>query len=121
MKLIQLSDVTAEAVTDEGASGVSIRLLISQAEGAPNFAMRLFEVAPGGHTPFHEHAWEHEVYVVKGPVEVVTEQGPTEANTGDSVLMPPGERHQFRNNGPTLARFLCVIPHPRQAAEDPCR
>jgi quercetin dioxygenase-like cupin family protein len=114
MKIIQPSDVAPAAVTDEGASGVSIQLLISDAEGAPTFAMRLFELAPGGHTPFHEHAWEHEVYVVRGPVQVVAEVGPSEVNTGDAVLVSPGERHQFRNDGETLARFLCVVPHPER-------
>ncbi len=114
MKAVQLSDVTAEAVTDEGAEGVTIRLLISEADGAPTFAMRLFELEPGGHTPLHEHAWEHEVYVVKGPMQAVGEQGATDLNTGDAVLVLPGERHQFRNTGETLARFLCVIPHPER-------
>jgi quercetin dioxygenase-like cupin family protein len=112
MKLIQSSEVPAQTVTDEGARGVDIRVLISDGDGAPNFAMRLFEVAPRGCTPLHEHTWEHEVYVVQGPVEVVAETGPFVVETGDAIFVSPGERHQFRNTGDAPARFLCVIPNP---------
>ena len=49
-----------------GAQGCSIRWLVGEAEGAPNFAMRQFEVAVGGHTPKHSHPYEHEVFVLEG-------------------------------------------------------
>jgi quercetin dioxygenase-like cupin family protein len=112
MEVIRPSDVTPQEVTDEGARGATIRVLISKPQGAPNFAMRLFEAAPGGCTPLHEHPWEHEVYILEGPVEIFSEQGPIELNAGDAVFVSPGERHQIRNTGEGAARFLCLIPHP---------
>ncbi|MBN1458335.1 MAG: cupin domain-containing protein [Armatimonadetes bacterium] len=72
--------------------------------------MRLFEVAPGGNTPFHDHAWEHEVYVLKGEAEVVSEAGARPISEGDAVLVEPGEKHQFRNVGDDTVKFLCMIP-----------
>ena len=33
------------------ASGISFYPMLTAREGAPNFAMRLFEIKPGGHTP----------------------------------------------------------------------
>ncbi len=112
MKLIHASDVPAQQVTEEGASRATIRWLISKPEGAPHFAMRLFELAPGGCTPLHTHAWEHEVFALGGPAEVVTESGAQPLARGDAVLVLPEELHQFRNTGAGAARFLCMIPLP---------
>jgi quercetin dioxygenase-like cupin family protein len=72
--------------------------------------MRLFTVAPDGYTPKHQHAWEHEVYVLEGELEVFSEDGPRTVQAGDAVLVLLGELHQFRNTGKTEARFLCMIP-----------
>ena len=47
MKLKHYTEVELEDVTMEGAEGAKIRWLISEKDGAPNFATRLFEVAPG--------------------------------------------------------------------------
>ncbi len=46
MKVIRWSEMQAAPVTEEGAQHTTIRWLISRADGAPNFAMRLFELAP---------------------------------------------------------------------------
>ena len=112
MKAVRTEEVPAQSVTDGGAREVTVRWLISRPEGAPNFAMRVFEIAPGGCTPQHEHAWEHEVYILAGETEVVGEAGATALAAGDAVLVLPGERHQFRNAGRTPARMLCMIPLP---------
>ena len=112
MKVVHTEEVPAQPVTDEGAREVTVRWLISRPEGAPNFAMRVFEMAPGGCTPQHEHAWEHEVYILAGETEVVGEAGATALAVGDAVLVLSGERHQFRNAGRSPARMLCMIPLP---------
>jgi len=112
MKIVHAYELPAQPVTEEGASGTSIRWLLSKSEGAPNFAMRLFELQPGGCTPLHSHLWEHEVFVLDGPTEVVTEEGAQPLAAGDAVLVLPEERHQFRNAGSGVARFLCMIPMP---------
>jgi quercetin dioxygenase-like cupin family protein len=49
-------------------------LLITKEMGAPNFVMRLFEIDPDGYSPFHTHAWEHEVFVLEGEGTVLTEK-----------------------------------------------
>jgi quercetin dioxygenase-like cupin family protein len=115
MRVIDVSQVTPQPVTEEGAKGTTIRWLLGKPEQAPNFAMRLFELEPGGATPLHEHAWEHEVYVLDGSLQVVVEQGPVEVSADAAVLVMPGERHQFRNVGNTVGRMLCVIPLPEQS------
>jgi quercetin dioxygenase-like cupin family protein len=104
-------DVRQDDVAAEGAAGVKLRWIITKDDGAPNFAMREFELAPGGHTPHHAHGWEHEVYVLAGEGVVAGEEGEFALEPGSVVLVPPNEKHQFKNAGSGPFRFLCVVPH----------
>ena len=103
-------DVEARTPDLPDASGVTMRMLIGPAEGAPTFNMRLFEVAPGGHTPCHSHDWEHEVYVLGGAGEVRSPDGQVPIAASDCVLIPPNEEHQFVNTGDETLKFLCLVP-----------
>ena len=109
MRLVHYTEVPAEEADGE-AKGVKVRWLISKETGAPNFAMRLFEVEPGGYTPHHTHPWEHEIYILSGRGLAVGEEGEKPIKPGDVIYIPPGERHQLRNNGDKPLRFLCLIP-----------
>ena len=104
------ADVKAESVLMEGAEGVKVRWLIDERRGAKNFAMRVFEVTVGGHTPFHKHGYEHEVYVMqgKGALKLDGDERPLEP--GDIVWAPPDEMHQFLNAGKEPFFFMCLIP-----------
>ena len=103
---------TAQApVHMEGASGCQVRWLLGPEQGTPNFAMRQFEVAPGGYTPRHSHPYEHEVFVLEG--EGVVIEGETEhpLRPGDVIYVVPDEVHQFRNTGAAPLKFLCLVPN----------
>lgn len=86
------------------------RLLIGPKDGAPTFAVRLFSVAPGGHTPAHAHPYEHGVLVLRGQGEVLTPQGPKPIGPGTVVFVKPSEFHGFRNPGPEPLEFVCIVP-----------
>ena len=51
MKVVKSGDVAKVTVEVEGAKDVEIRRLICKEDGADNFAMRMFELKPGGCTP----------------------------------------------------------------------
>jgi quercetin dioxygenase-like cupin family protein len=108
MKHQHYSEVTRDEV--EGYSGVSIRWLISEKDGANNFAMRLFEIKPGGNTPYHEHEWEHEVFILQGKGAVKKKDGEEKFKKGDFFFIPQSEWHQFRNTGDEIIQFLCLVP-----------
>jgi quercetin dioxygenase-like cupin family protein len=110
VKVISKDSTAARPVTEEGAQGVQIQVLINEETGAPTFAMRHFTVDPGGHTPYHAHDWEHEVYILEGEGEVVGASASIPFREGCAVFVPPGEIHQFRNTGQRPLRFLCMIP-----------
>ena len=112
MTVIHDGQIEAAAVDMPGAVGCRMRCLIGQADGAPHFTMRQFEVAPGGHTPKHTHPYEHEVYVLEGQGMVLKGDAEHALAAGTAVYVPASELHQFRNTGPGTLRFLCLIPHP---------
>ncbi len=110
-KIGSADDIKAEAVEAEGAENVTIRWLVSQKDGAPNFAMRLFEVGAGGRTPYHTHEWEHEVYILEGKGKLTIEDEEKEFSRGFFIFVPQGVRHSFRNTGEERLRFICVVPN----------
>lgn len=116
MKAFAATSVNANDVDMEGASQVRMRLLIADNEGADNFHMRRFEVAPGGHTPHHTHGYEHEVYVLAGEGVAVGEDGEQAVQAGSVVFVPADEKHQFRNTGSDTLVFLCLIPAPHRCS-----
>ena len=111
MQIKHRAEVPANEVTMEGASGCRVRWLIGDTDRAPNFAMREFEVAPGGHTPKHFHDYEHEVYVLSGRGVVMEDDQERPLRAGDVVFVAPNDVHQFRNTGSEPMRFLCLIPN----------
>ena len=110
MKIVDYKKVKAEAVDFEDVKDVKVRWLISDKDKAPNFAMRLFEVGPGGYSPLHTHSWEHEVFILEG--EGVANDGKKEfkIKSGTVVYVAPEEKHQFKNTGNYTLKFLCLIP-----------
>jgi len=105
--------VESKTMTMPGASGVTMRLMLGRADGAPTFAMRLFEVSPGGHTPYHQHNYEHEVLILEG--QCVLSSGDLACHdrtvqAGDVVFIPANELHQFRNPGDSKVKFMCMVP-----------
>ena len=111
MQIKQVQDVSQSNVTMEGAAGCRVRWLIGESDKAPTFAMREFEVEPGGHTPKHFHDYEHEVYVVAGRGTIVDGDRERPLAAGDVVFVAPNDVHQFRNTGTEPMRFLCLIPN----------
>lgn len=111
MQVKHYEQVAQAPVTMPGSSGCQVRWLVDEAQGAPNFAMRQFEVAPGGYTPKHSHPYEHEVFVLEG--EGTVSEGDVEhpLKAGDVVLVVPDEPHQFRNTGTAPLKFLCLVPN----------
>ncbi|MEM2935795.1 MAG: cupin domain-containing protein [Candidatus Bathyarchaeia archaeon] len=87
-----------------------MRWLITKDTGAENFAMRLFEMEPGGFSPLHSHPWEHEVFILEGQGLVIGGREEKMFKEGDVIFIPPNEIHQLKNIGEKTAKFLCLIP-----------
>lgn len=102
----------------DGAQGVSMQVMVGRDDNAPTFAMRHFVVEPGGHTPRHQHPYEHEVYVAQGALEAECDGATHTVNAGDVLLVPSNVLHQFVNAGTEPARFLCLVPLESDCGQD---
>jgi quercetin dioxygenase-like cupin family protein len=120
MKVVHYEQIESAPVSMEGAVGCRIRCLIGEADGAPSFTMRQFEVAAGGCTAKHTHGYEHEVFVLEGTGVALDENGEQPMRAGTVVFVPPRALHQFRNTGAGPLKFLCLIPHPLRGMGDMC-
>jgi quercetin dioxygenase-like cupin family protein len=110
MKITKYKDIPGQPV--EGKPWVTIHKVISEADGAPNFTMRVFEQRPGEVESHLESHWqEHEVYVLSGRGVVRTPKGSAPLRAGDVVYIAPWEEHQVANAGETPFRFVCLIPN----------
>jgi quercetin dioxygenase-like cupin family protein len=93
-----------------GSKNATVRWLIGKRTGAINYAMRLFEIAPGGIIPLHSHDEEHEIFILNGKAKLL---GDIEgyAKKDDVVFIPPNIPHGYDNTkGTDSFRFICVIP-----------
>ncbi len=112
LKLKHFSETEELEVTDYGSTETTIRWLISrEKEGAPRFAMRRFELKPGGQIGIHGHPQEHEIYVLSGEGKVFTHFEKHEVKKDDVLYVPPDEPHGYENTGKENLVFLCIIPY----------
>lgn len=111
MKVANYESVDQHPVEMPGSSQCHVRWLIGAKDGAPNFAMRQFEVAAGGYTPRHSHPYEHEVFVLEGEGTIAEGNQLHPIRKGDIIYVAPDEIHQFRNTGDAPLKFLCLVPN----------
>ena len=116
MKVCAAESIPDREMPMEGADGVRMRVLIGEQEAGTNFVMRQFEIEPGGHTPHHQHPYEHQIFVLGGEGIVVEGGEPRPIHAGDCIFVPGDEPHQFRNTSGAPLQFLCLIPR-----VEPCR
>lgn len=95
----------------EGFKGMQQRFLWTKDDGCSNFAMRLMEFEPHGHTSYHAHLEEHQFFFLEGePAFVDSEGNEISLKAGDTIYVPPDEPHQIKNMGDTVMKLICMIP-----------
>lgn len=110
MKIIHYREGQGRVFDKLPAKGVTGRVVIGKADGAANFCMRVFELAPGGHTPLHTHDWEHEIFIHSGKGVAFREGKWIDLVPGNVVFIPGKEEHQMKNVGEEPFIFACLIP-----------
>lgn len=110
MKIMHYTESTSQSFDGDTVRGVTGRIAIGKADGARNFCMRVFEISPDGHTPLHQHDWEHEIFFHAGEGEVFRNEQWQPVHPGSIVFIPGNEMHQIRNRGLQQLVFACLIP-----------
>jgi quercetin dioxygenase-like cupin family protein len=66
-------------------------------------------VEPGGGVPAHVHpSIEESFTVVDGTAELLGGRSWRAAGTGETVVVPPGTRHAYRNRADQVAHLVCI-------------
>ena len=110
MKVIHYSEEKTTRIDNDVAKGVTGRVVIGKADGAPNFCMRVFELDPGGNTPRHAHEWEHEIFFHAGEGDVWKDGAWQPVAAGSVAFIPGNQEHQIRNTGAQKLTFVCLVP-----------
>jgi len=93
------------------ADGVTRAVMLDESDGTPNFRMRQYKLEPGAEVPKHTNEVEHEVYNVAGEYVVGIDDEEYTVSEGDTLLIPAGSVHWFRNEGDGESHFVCVVPN----------
>ena len=111
MHITALEEVKKTIPDMEGAKGIYKQVPISKQNGTPTFSFRVFTIDTGGHTPLHNHPFEHLNYVIEGNGVVTAEGKEHDLKKGDFVMILPGEVHQYRNTSTSDPLvIICAVP-----------
>ncbi|MXR50957.1 cupin domain-containing protein [Halovenus sp. WSH3] len=94
----------------DAAEGMSKGVLVNEDHGAPNVALRRFVLDPDATVPEHTNEVEHEQHVLSGQYVVGIEDEEYTVTAGDTVHIPAGAVHWYRNEGEQPGVFLCAVP-----------
>ncbi|MGQ9723299.1 MAG: cupin domain-containing protein [Candidatus Jordarchaeum sp.] len=111
MHKINIDEVPEESINRVYMRGVSIKYLIVEEFGAPNFEMRYFELQKGGKTSIDQHNYEHEVFVLRGKGKMVVKDKEFLLRPNDAILIESNESHQFYQIGEDPFGFICIVPN----------
>ncbi len=111
MKIINnYKDIQSQSFDGEHVKGVTGRVAVGAADGAPHFCMRIFTIKPDGFTPRHTHDWEHEILFHSGTGQVLQDGAWRDVSAGSIAFIPGNVEHQIRNNSSSELVFACLIP-----------
>jgi mannose-6-phosphate isomerase-like protein (cupin superfamily) len=82
---------------------------LARTADTPRFNLGIIEIAPGRELEAHVHDGEDDAfYILEGEMTFLFGGEAVAAPPGTFVLVPPGIRHGFRNDGETAVRMLNV-------------
>lgn len=106
-----LDEIPAVKMEKEGFLNMTARFALTKCDGVPNYALRIMEFGPGGHTSLHAHKEEHEFYFLDDHAMLSGADGAaTTMRQGDCVYIAPNELHQIMNTSAETTRVVCTIP-----------
>ena len=107
---------------EEWRPGVVTRMLVSIRIGSTQLCIFEQWCEPGHGAPSHLHAVEEVLTVLAGQAEVWVESETAQLAAGQSVVVPAGRKHGFRNSGSDALHVQATLAAPIfEAAFDDAR
>ena len=92
--------------------GVKTRMLVSAGNGAVQLCIFEQWVEPGNGAPTHSHPVEEVLTVREGEAEMWMDDARVTVTAGQSLIVPAGRSHGFRNSGATTLHVHAVLASP---------
>ena len=92
--------------------GVETRMRASAASGAAQLCIFEQWIAPGAGAPTHSHPVEEVLTVLEGEAEMWMDEARTIVSAGQSLIVPAGRSHGFRNSGTVTLHIHAVLAAP---------
>jgi mannose-6-phosphate isomerase-like protein (cupin superfamily) len=102
----------AEQERERWRPGVLTRMRVSAQTGAPQLCVFEQWCDPGCGAPAHLHTVEEVLTVLAGRAEVWIGEDRVTMTAGQSVIVPAGHRHGFRNTGETTLHMEATLAAP---------
>ena len=97
---------------EEWRAGVNTRMRVSAVTGAMQLCIFEQWCDPGCGAPTHLHAVEEVLTVLEGQAEIWVENEREAVSAGQSVIVPAGRHHGFRNTGAATLHIQSIIAAP---------
>ena len=108
MIVIDVRDMTPE----QWRLGVETRMLVSASNGAAQLCVFEQWIAPGAGAPTHSHPVEEVLTVREGEAEMWMGEQRQIVYSGQSLIVPAGRMHGFRNSGTVMLHIHAVLAAP---------
>jgi quercetin dioxygenase-like cupin family protein len=89
--------------------GVETRMVTSRVNGATQLCIFEQWIAPGHGAPTHSHPVEEVLTVRDGEAEMWLDDAREIVAAGQSLIVPAGRQHGFRNSGTTTLHIHAVL------------
>jgi mannose-6-phosphate isomerase-like protein (cupin superfamily) len=97
---------------EEWRPGVRTRMRVSALCGSVQLCIFEQWCDPEKGAPTHLHAVEEVLSVMEGTAEIWVESETILASAGQSVVIPAGRKHGFRNTGTTTLHVMATLASP---------
>ena len=108
MKVADIRDASPE----QWRPGVETRMLVAAKNGARQLCIFEQLIAPGAGAPTHSHRVEEVLTVRDGEAEMWLDEERISLSAGQSLIVPAGCKHGFRNSGATILHVHAVLASP---------
>ena len=108
MRIVDFANLPDE----EWRTGVMTRMRVSAINGAVQLCVFEQWCAPDKGAPTHVHTVEEVLNVLEGQAEIWVEEERAAVSAGQSVVIPAGLRHGFRNIGITTLHVQAILAAP---------
>jgi quercetin dioxygenase-like cupin family protein len=89
--------------------GVETRMVVSARNGTAQLCIFEQWIAPGVGAPTHSHPVEEVLTVREGEAEMWIEDERMSVSSGQSLIVPAGRNHGFRNSGASTLHIHAVL------------